>query len=588
MTDLFLYISVAAKALFVALFPMILAVVLTWADRRQGAMIQDRVGPNRAVVFLKGRWAAGLAVLAAIGVSVGVLAWASKVLAGSGEKTLEATVFLQLAILATWGGLVALAGSVRRRGIQCSFDVFLASLGDPRRIAMLGLLAHLLGAGVEVFLQGSNYVGPFRDVALRSAPAVFAFSTLGTGAYAAWWLARFDRVGLRLAGLMHPAADGIKAILKEDFIPRDSDRLLHGLAPLISFFPVLVVLAVVPFGDALCLGETADWSALTVPASATCGGGVLSLQVLDIDSGLLFYFALAGTGIIGAALGGFASNNKYSLMGALRATSQMVSYEVALGLTLVGLLMIYGTLRVDQMVEWQRDHAWGLFVQPVAFVLFFAAAVAESKRIPFDLPEGESEIVAGYFTEYSGMKFAMFFFAEYVVIVTSSALMVALFLGGWHLPFLEREGLRIAFGETVFAEWALPQGLVILLGFLGFIGKVILLCSFQLLIRWTLPRFRYDQLMALSWRRLLPASLVNILVTGVVVLLVHSGGSQVQGFLQVVGDGTELLVALSALGAVVALVIYALSRPEHKKMAATSIAQFGQILGGSRLSRMGA
>ena len=180
-----------------------------------------------------------------------------------------------------------------------------------------------------------------------------------------------------------------------------------------------------------------------------------------MNVGLLYFFAIAGTGIVGAALAGWASDNKYSLLGGVRAASQMVSYEVTLGLTLVGVMMVYGTLRIDEMVRWQAANTWGVFVQPLAFILFFTASVAEAKRIPFDLPEGESELVAGYFTEYSGMKFAMFYFSEYVAVVASSVLLTVLFLGGWHLPFIDRSGIHIQIGDTVVLHQTLAHVAVI-------------------------------------------------------------------------------------------------------------------------------
>jgi NADH-quinone oxidoreductase subunit H len=305
--------------------------------------------------------------------------------------------------------------------------------------------------------------------------------------------------------------------------------------------------------------------------------------------GVLFFFALGGTGIIGAALAGWASNNKYSLMGALRGASQMVSYEVTMGLTLIGAILIYGTLRVDQMVEWQMQNSWGIFVQPLAFVLFFAAAVAENKRIPFDLPEGESELVAGYFTEYSGMKFAMFFFAEYVGIVTASALMVAVFLGGWSLPFVDRDGIRVALNGTVWLELALPQIVVVLLGVISFIGKLLLLCTFQLLIRWTLPRFRYDQLMALGWRKLLPLSLVNVLLTAVVVTLVrYADGASSVRMLGLLAQLTDVIVAALGLLAVGVFGLWLMKPVSHKKLVVTSSARFAEMLGGTRMGSRGA
>jgi NADH-quinone oxidoreductase subunit H len=237
---------------------------------------------------------------------------------------------------------------------------------------------------------------------------VFAI-VFGAG-YAAYSVRLEKRVGLRLIGLLHAAADGLKTLWKEDFIPPNADRLLHSLAPLISFFPALAVFAVIPFGDTLCFGVDSDGQidllklAAAVPREGVCAQGAVSLQIANLNVGLLYFFALAGTGIVGAALAGWASDNKYSLLGGLRAASQMVSYEVTMGLALIGAMMVYGTLRLDEMVRWQSEHTWGIFVQPLAFFLFFAAAVAESKRIPFDLPEGESEIVARPLAEVSEQR----------------------------------------------------------------------------------------------------------------------------------------------------------------------------------------
>jgi NADH-quinone oxidoreductase subunit H len=417
---------------------------------------------------------------------------------------------------------------------------------------------------------------------------------------------RDERIGLRLAGLLHPAADGLKTAFKEDFIPPNADRLMHSIAPLISFFPALVVLGTVPFADTLCFGEAArdvrlgpllllkahhlDPTKLLarVPREGVCYEHSFTLQVADLNVGLLYFFALAGTGIVGAALAGWSSDNKYSLLGGLRAASQMVSYEVTLGLTLIGAIMVYGTLRVDEMIRWQAENTWGIFVQPLAFILFFTAAVAESKRIPFDLPEGESEIVAGYYTEYSGMKFAMFFFAEYIAVVTSGALMAAIFFGGWHLPFIARDGIHIAIGDVVILNQRLGHPLVVLIGFLGFTVKTILLCWIQLTIRWTLPRFRYDQLMKLGWRKLLPASLANIVVTGIVILAVQSAGPAVLRALGVLGDASEAFVALVGLVAVFIIVRFLLRPAEHRRVLSSTSAKFAAMAGGTRTASMGA
>ncbi|HEY5957064.1 MAG TPA: complex I subunit 1 family protein, partial [Polyangiaceae bacterium] len=406
--------------------------------------------------------------------------------------------------------------------------------------------------------------------------------------YAANSFAREPKVGLRLLGLLHPAADGLKSIFKEDIVPPGADRLIHSIAPIISFFPALIVMGVIPFGDRLCLPAGGSVGSLMTPLTEACTGRSFSLQLIDLDAGLLFFFALGGTGIIGAALAGWASNNKYSLMGGLRAASQMVSYEVTMGLSLIGVLMVYGTLRVDKMIEWQSQNSWGIFVQPVAFILFFAAAVAESKRIPFDSPEGESEIVAGYYTEYSGMKFAMFFFAEYVAVVTASALMVALFFGGWALPFLEPSGLRVVIGSTVWLAQPLPQLVVVLLGALAFVGKTLLLCWLQLLIRWTLPRFRYDQLMHLGWTKLLPWSLVNILATGLVMMVLSTAGTYVQDILTLLAQLSKVAVTCAALVAAVALAGLLLKPAARRQRNTTSSARFAEMLGGTLTGRMGA
>jgi len=236
---------------------------------------------------------------------------------------------------------------------------------------------------------------------------------------------------------------------------------------------------------------------------------------------VLYIFAIAGTGVIGAALAGYCSDNKYALLGGIRAAGQMVSYEVTLGLSLVGCFMIYGSLLLEDMVAHQvANHVWGIFMQPLAFILFFTGSIAETKRIPFDVPEGESELAAGYFTEYSGMKFGMFMMGEYIEIVASSCLLVVLFFGGHDVPFLFADGLRAElmghdFGGLILP---LPHLAVVGLGIVIFILKVVVLCWLSLMIRWSLPRFRYDQIMKLCWQYMLPASLANIFLTGVLVL----------------------------------------------------------------------
>lgn len=311
----------------------------------------------------------------------------------------------------------------------------------------------------------------------------------------------------------------------------------------------------------------------------------VGMQVADINIGILFIFAMAGTGVVGAALAGWASDNKYSLLGGLRAASQMVSYEVTLGLTAVGVFMTYNSLRFDDMVRWQGDNAWGIFVQPLAFFLFFAAATAESKRIPFDLPEGESEIV-GYFTEYSGMKFGMFFFAEYIEVVTSSALLVTLFLGGWQLPFLHRDGLTIAIGDTLLLSYPMTHLSVIIIQVLAFFGKTTLMCLLQAVVRWTLPRFRYDQLMRLGWRSILPLSIANIAVTGIVVMGLQQTSPVIQNGLKVLGDLTQATVALASIIAIVALIRFLLKPAKKERRVVSTSAEIAASQGGTRTSPM--
>lgn len=327
---------------------------------------------------------------------------------------------------------------------------------------------------------------------------------------------------IRAAGLVHSIADGIKMVWKADWEPTGGDRLLYRLAPIVAIVPALCLCAVLPFGPTVFLDHGRD---LYDPAWATDAATLarsVPLQIANLDVGVLFIFAIAGAGVIGAALAGWSSDNKFSLMGGLRAASQMVSYEVAMGLSLVGAMMIYQTVRLDEMVTWQTQNCWGIFVQPVAFVLFVTAAIAETKRVPFDTPEGESELVAGYFTEYAGLKMAMFASGEFVEVCVSSALITTIFLGGWQFPFVQLTGFEFHhLGLNISWHWA--HFVVVLVSFLAFCLKCVFLIFMQLQVRWTLPRFRYDQIMKLGWRMLLPAALLNVLVTGTVLLFLNGG-----------------------------------------------------------------
>jgi NADH-quinone oxidoreductase subunit H len=337
-----------------------------------------------------------------------------------------------------------------------------------------------------------------------------------------------------LVGLLHPLADALKFIFKEDFVPAKADRLLFQLAPIITLVPAVLAFAVIPFSDTLYLDvalETLPYGGVPTPDMMQ---SAIPMQVASLDIGILFIFAVAGTGVVGAAIGGYASDNKFSLMGGIRAAGQMVSYEVALGLTLVPVFMYYGTLRLDVMVNQQANEtflgilpAWSIFhpIMWLPFILYVTASIAETKRIPFDLPEGESELVGGYFTEYSGMKFGMFFFAEFIEVIALAALAAAIFFGGWDTPFIEQSGIVLP-GEWEYEiggfmlthRLDLPHVVVVLIQLACFIVKIAILIFMQLQIRWTLPRFRYDQIMALCWKVLLPLALLNVFLTGAFIL----------------------------------------------------------------------
>ena len=336
------------------------------------------------------------------------------------------------------------------------------------------------------------------------------------GANRAYLRIPFTQVKLVWWGLFHGLADGMKMLLKEDWKPESYDKLAYALAPWVTFAPVLLVFAVVPFGGTLRPAEL--FSAFPAVA-AWFGDRTYPLTIAPVDAGLLVVFAFGGITIIGAMLAGWSSSNKFSLLGALRAGSQMISYELIMGLTLLGLILIYGTVDLRNIAEQQSGlllgflPAWGVFLQPFAAILFLTAAIAENKRIPFDLPEAESELIAGYFTEYSAMKMGLFMFAEFIEIAIVAALFATLFLGGYNLPYMTDRGFSLPGG----VEIAMSHGAVLVTQVLVFLGKVFILCSFQILVRWTLPRFRYDQLLRFAWKFMFPLAIVNLVVTVLVV-----------------------------------------------------------------------
>jgi NADH-quinone oxidoreductase subunit H len=325
---------------------------------------------------------------------------------------------------------------------------------------------------------------------------------------------------IRLWGILHFVADALKMIGKEDFVPERAHKALFSLAPILALAPVLIAYSIIPFGPTIYPAELLSF----VPpqglmeAEAALGlfdnGDAISMQVFVVDYGLIFYFAILSIANYGATIAGWASYNKWALLGGLRASSQMMSYEVSMGLSLMGVFLVMGTLEPGAMVLWQGANPanWGFVVQPLAFLLFFTAAIAETKRAPFDIPEGEPEII-GYFVEYSGIRWGMFFLAEFIEIVFISALLTTVFFGGWQVPFLENDGFRLL-------GWYLPiqHWVVVLLQFLAFGAKVVFFCFLQLAIRWTLPRFRPDQLIQLGWKVLMPLALLNIMVTALITM----------------------------------------------------------------------
>ncbi len=315
--------------------------------------------------------------------------------------------------------------------------------------------------------------------------------------------------GFAGAGLINTMmADPLKFLVKEDVIPAGVDRFLHTLAPCVNLFPVIVAFAAVPFGDVLRIG-----------------GFSVNLQAAELNVGVLFILAMASMGVYGVVLGGWSSNNRLSLLGGIRGSAQMISYELGMGLSVVAVVMTYGSLDLQEIVRAQGHMiggwipAWGVVYQPLACLLFLTAGIAESKRVPFDLPEGESELVSGYFTEYSGMKYLMFFMTDFAEIALVSALLTTFFFGGWQVPFLTSAGFVFPGGLTIGLPAILGTNiLIVLLQLAAFMLKVFFFCWLQILIRWTLLRMRYDHLMSFGWKGMLPVGLANLLITAIVIL----------------------------------------------------------------------
>lgn len=338
----------------------------------------------------------------------------------------------------------------------------------------------------SVFFAKASFIG------------VIFLITLGVAAYSTYFerkIAAFmqDRIGPDRAGpfgILQPLADAVKMFMKEDFITANSNKWLFIMGPCLSMLTALMTSAVVPFGDTI-----------------TLGGVKFDLQGIDVNIGILWVFGIVSLGVYGILIGGWASNNKYSLLGAIRAASQNISYELAMGLSIIAILMMTGSLSTKAIVEAQQNGHWNILYQPMGFIIFLICAFAECNRTPFDLPECETELIGGYHTEYSSMKLGFYLFAEYINMFISGAVMATLYFGGYDYPGIDFVTAQL--GETA----------ATLIGAGALIGKSLAFVFIFMWVRWTLPRFRYDQLMGLGWSGLIPLAMFNIVVTGLGVLL---------------------------------------------------------------------
>lgn len=317
-----------------------------------------------------------------------------------------------------------------------------------------------------------------------------------------------NRVGIgpfRLFGLFQSLADAIKLIFKEEVVPDGANKFFYHAAPVFALFPALLVATAIPYGPDI-----------------TIMGYRVPLSITNVDVGFLFIFAVASIAVYGIALAGWACNNKYSLLGSLRASAQMVSYEIPLGMSLIPAVLVYQTLDLNQIVMAQERGLWGVFTMPVSFLIFLICMFAETNRAPFDLAEGESELVAGFHTEYNSFKFSQFFLAEYTSMFTLSCLASTVFFGGWSIPFISNAQIA----ELLANPFIPGQYIAAAIGFGALLLKAAFFMWLYVWVRWTLPRFRYDQLMSLGWKFMLPIALANVVITaGVLVMMRHQIGS---------------------------------------------------------------
>ncbi|MEY3631125.1 MAG: hypothetical protein RL408_679 [Bacteroidota bacterium] len=338
----------------------------------------------------------------------------------------------------------------------------------------------------SVFIAKASFIG------------VIFLITLGVAAYSTYFerkIAAFmqDRIGPDRAGpfgILQPLADAVKMFMKEDFIPANSNKWLFIMGPCLSMLTALMTSAVVPFGDTITMGDV-----------------TFDLQGIDVNIGILWVFGIVSLGVYGILIGGWASNNKYSLLGAIRAASQNISYELAMGLSIIAILMMTGSLSTKAIVEAQQNGHWNILYQPMGFIIFLICAFAECNRTPFDLPECETELIGGYHTEYSSMKLGFYLFAEYINMFISGAVMATLYFGGYDYPGID------------FVTAQLGATAATLIGAGALIGKALAFVFIFMWVRWTLPRFRYDQLMGLGWSGLIPLAMFNVVVTGLGILL---------------------------------------------------------------------
>jgi len=335
----------------------------------------------------------------------------------------------------------------------------------------------------------NNVVWPFIQIGavVTIVAGWVAYATYLERKISAFMQARLGPMRVGPWGLLQPIADAIKLLTKEDFIPDKADRGIFFVAPYIAVAAAFIVMAVIPFAP--------DWGVIT-----------------DINIGILFVLAVSSVGVLALILAGWSSNSKYALLGGLRSSAQMVSYEVGMGLSLVGALMFARTLSLSGIVNAQAlDSVWFLFYQPAGFLIFLVSGIAENNRAPFDLPEAESELVAGFHTEYSGMRWSLFFMAEYAAMVVVSAIAVSVYLGGWYFPFVYR--ITEAKGH---------HNLYVIVSLLVFVAKLLAVLYLYFWLRWTLPRFRYDQLMDIGWKWLIPSALINIVLSALAIFVVQA------------------------------------------------------------------